>query len=327
MQSNYAVILHGGASSPESLAPDYFPDKKPGLKKALEAAWGTLTSGKGARAAVVAALRELEDDQYFDAGYGGYPNEDGEVFLDIALMSGKGEFISLLNIERVRFPSSLADSMWREGVMSMLVWTDSYMQSLDTASEDFKSYIGWVSSHQEMVAPYAKKVAERNRARVMRKIIANREFGDTVGCVVRDSDGSIFAGTSTGGTPLKIRGRIGDAPIIGAGVYSDNEICGLSSTGMGEAILSSSAPAYVISRMRDGTGSTEEIKKILSEELLRLKKKHPIGEAGIIVMPKKGDPVFDFNSRVLSVGYKFINEGGSLVENVDVAQNPSWKPD
>lgn len=324
MKSNLAVILHGGASSPSSLTPDYFPDKKPALKVALDAAWEALTSGKGGRRAVVAALRELEDCEYFDAGYGSYPNEDGEIYMDVALMSGKGEFLSLLNIERVRYPSILADSMWRKGVTSMLVWTEDYVSALDAASEDFRSHVGWVLSHSELLSPYAKWVAERNRERVSKRITAERTFGDTVGCVVRDADGSIFAGTSTGGTPLKIRGRIGDAPIVGAGVYADDEVCGLSSTGTGEAILSSCAPANIASRLRE-RGSAEGAVKIIRDELSRMKRLYPTAEAGIVLLPREGDPVFDFTSRILSVGYKYLSCDGDLIESVDIAQNGEWK--
>ena len=304
--SNLSVIIHGGAGSP-SVIPEQ-PRELPFLKQAVDAAWKSLVAGEPGERAVVAALRVLEACEYFNAGFGSYPNSDGEVRLDAALMRGNGDFISLMNLRRVVHPSELALHKLTPGKDVMLAWTDGLMQLLDQADTDLKRRVGWVAEEKDMLAPWAlARVAERKA-----KLAQKANDHDTIGCVVRDIQGKICAGTSTGGLMLKPHGRIGDSPIVGAGVFADDEVCGLSATGTGEVILKSLLSGFVVADIRSFLRADparfekepELLKKILTSELSEMRRKYPAGEAGLIVVPQRGNPAYDFNSKVMSVGVR-----------------------
>jgi beta-aspartyl-peptidase (threonine type) len=145
---------------------------------------------------------------------------------------------------------------------------------------------------------------------------------------VRDGEGRLFAGTTTGGTMKKPDGRIGDAPIIGAGVFADDEVCGLSASGHGEAILKSLISGYIIADIRsflraDSTRfekDPELLKKILISELNDMRRRHPGQDAGFIVIPKKGAPSYAFNSLAMPVAVRHGSAEKIEFEEVQFAQ-------
>src|SRR3990167_1925227 len=229
MSSELAVILHGGGGK---IGPEHGQKKLPYLRKALDLAWAALVAGKPGEFAVVEALRVMEGCEYFNAGYGGYPNVNGIVLLDVGLMRGDRDFVSLIHVRRVKYPSSIALDMLLPRRTLLSTWTHELMMKLDEAPEFIKGRYGLVATHEDLVAPFVKQLMKEKGdfevARDPKKEEAKAH--GTVGCVVRDAKGEICAGTSTGGVSFKYNGRVGDSPIIGAGVFADNEICGLSTT-------------------------------------------------------------------------------------------------
>ena len=305
MDSELAVILHGGAGN---ISPIGSPEQEePFLRQALDAAWSVLTAGGSSDAAVVAALTVLEDCEYFDAGYGGFPNEFGQVLLDVGLMRGCGDFTSLVNLSQVRFPSQLALAGFDPGTQLMRVWTDKLGLRLQDSSADFKKRIGYCSNPADLVSEYAAQVVEYYRAK-QRQV---PEQG-TVGCLARDIRGELCAGTSTGGTPGKPEGRIGDSPIIGAGVFAGNDSCALSATGHGESILQTMVSGHVISRIRqairnpndDFSNRTELLQALLNEELDEFRRLAPGKPCGLIVLPVRGDPAYCFRAQMMGVAVR-----------------------
>lgn len=297
-KSSLAVIVHGGAGSRENASRD--PEKAVGIKEALDAAWDKLLKGAPGEAAVVAGLRVLEANGLFDAGYGSFPDENGKVFLDVALMRGSGDFISLANVSLVTHPSEVALDMFAPGTALMSVWTERLKAKTLGAPAETKARYGVVDRDEDLISPYAREIA----------VISKEKMG-TVGCVVRDAEGRIFAGTSTGGTPNKPDGRVGDSPVVGAGVYADDAIGGLSATGHGESFLRSMTSAHVLSEMRRELSrnpkcfeSGGSLRAIIDEELSRMKAKHPRGQGGIIVIPRSGPPCFSYNSMNMAVGWR-----------------------
>lgn len=318
--SKLSVIIHGGAGSPKIIQDQ--PREIPFLKQALDAAWKSLVAGEPGERAVVAALRVLESCEYFDSGFGSYPNEDGEVRCDVALMRGTGDFISLLNMRRVIHPSQVALDRFTPGKNLMAVWTDKLMQELDKADAETRQRVGWVAEEKDMIAPWAAaRVAER------REKSAKPLGHDTVGCVVRDDRGKISAGTSTGGIMLKPHGRIGDSPIVGAGVFADDEVCGLSATGDGETILKSLLSSYVTADIRSFLRADRQrfekepelLKKIISSELNDMRRKYPGADAGMIVVPATGNPAYAFNSKVMTVAVRIGSADHIEFEDVQLA--------
>jgi len=288
--------------------------KKPVLEKARDEAWKLLCNDAPAEEAVAKALRIMEDSEYFNAGYGGYPNEKGIVLMDAGMMLGSREFASIVNVRRIKYPSAVVLDRLREGKTLMTVWTHEHMQQIDTAPDEIKERYGWVATHRELVSPFVQELLKQQKegelavelnAELPKVNIPVSEPHDTVGCVARDSKNQLCAGTSTGGTGVKANGRVGDSPIVGAGLYADNEICGLSTSGHGESILLSLLSGFVIAEIRQKLKNDEGVfekqpgllNSVLSRELLELKRKAPSRGAGIILIPAKGLPAYAYNSK------------------------------
>lgn len=304
-----SVIIHGGAGR---LNKNHTSKKLPFLKNALDAAWTKLCAGATGEEAVVSALRVLEECEYFNAGYGGYPNSKGIVLLDVGLMNGARNFASLINIRRLKYPSEVAlDFLKRHGSI-MSIWTHELMLQVDGATQEVKDRYGWVATHEELIAPFVKKLMDK--VELGATTLPSQSMG-TVGCVVRDRKGNLCAGTSTGGVNLKANGRVGDTPVIGSGVFADNETCALSTSGHGEAILLSSLSGFIIAELRKHFCQEkkdlilkDELEMLLRTELLEFARKAPGKSAGVIVIPKQGPATFLHHSPMFSVA---LREGTS----------------
>lgn len=314
-----SIIIHGGAGRASAEAAQ---KKLPYLNEALEAGWALLKVGQRGEKAVEAALRIMEGSEFFNAGYGGYPNANGIVLLDVGLMNGEREFVSVVNIRRLKYPSSVALELMKRHKALMTVWTYELEKEIDASSEELKERLGWVATHGDLIAPSVRLLMKN-------KELAEVSSHGTIGCVVRDSKGRLTAGTSTGGINLKTNGRIGDTPIIGAGVYADNDVCALSTTGHGESFLRSMISGYVIAEFRHQLRndpeyfrkSADSAHAIMSAELREMEGTTG-GKGAMIMIPRKGKPCFSFNSEMVSVAFRsggetFIEESDALISFQD----------
>ena len=322
---NCAVILHGGAGSVVDSV--QMSREVPVLKNSLDAAWLTLMESGNGDAAVVSGLRVLEDCEYFDSGYGSFPNEEGKVRLDIGLMRGSGDFVSVVNIPRMRHPSEFARDLLESGRTVMLAWNDALELKVQNATAKTKARYGLVENEEEMIAPYALQYIRQMRAQTNHGGMLSPVGHDTVGVIVRDAEGRIFAGTSTGGTAMKPVGRVGDSPIIGAGVFADNQVMGLSATGHGETILKSMVSGYVVAEVRRKLDEDPDtfvkkpalLQSIIEQEIERMGARYANKSAGIIAIPPRGRPAFGFNSKVLPVAWRIGSKDKVEAEEVTVA--------
>lgn len=227
-----AVIgVHGGAWD----IPDGEVDAhERGVRAALHAGWDALRAGKTAVEAVVAAVRVMEDDPTFDAGIGSFLNADGKVQLDAGVMDGATLTAgAVAAVSRVRYPVAAA----------LEVLKSEFVLMVGPGADRFAEEKGL-----EMCDP-ALFITEREQQRweALRSshgaFSSKDAFGrlglpsDTVGAVAVDETGRLAAATSTGGSPNKYPGRVGDSPIIGAGYYADVRTGACSTTGWGESIL------------------------------------------------------------------------------------------
>ncbi len=305
---HFSVILHGGAGT---LNHQRVIKKVPYLIEAREAAWKKLLAGSTAEEAVVAAIRVMEKSEYFNAGYGGYPNVNGIVLQDIGLMRGNLNFVSLLNIRKIIHPSAVALDLLSEERSLVSVWTQELMEKADNCNAEIKERYGWVANHQDLLSPYVTEMLKENQA----EFAGGGTTHGTVGCVVRDGVGNIAAGTCTGGVNTKRNGRIGDSPIIGSGVFADSDICGLSTTGNGESFLQSQISGFVIAGIRDKLRADVEIFQKQPEQLMTILKnefselgRKCQGKGGAMILIAKGaKPVFFFNSQMASIAFKSGN--------------------
>ncbi len=237
-----AFIVHGGAwDIPDKEAPGHLD----GCHAATQIGWSVLRQGGSALDAVETAIRSLEDDPAFDAGKGAWLNSAGEVELDAIIMDGTNLASgAVAAVQHVRNPISLARLVMEKTPHALIV---------GAGAERF-------AQAQNIPLCDESDLLTGSELERWRLIQAQKDFSvvkafggtpqGTVGAVARDSQGHIAAGTSTGGTPNKLQGRVGDSPLIGCGCYADDLSAGASATGWGESImkvvLSKAACDYVL---------------------------------------------------------------------------------
>lgn len=224
------LIVHGGAwNIPE----EYWDAHLQGVEKAVAEIYPKLQEGLNALDAVEQAVNILEEDPTFDAGCGAFLNEIGEVELDAIIMDGQTlDFGAVAALQNILHPVSVARKVMEKTEHSILVGNGAL---------DFAKKIGFAE-----IAPEAL-LTERELV-FFKKIKNDQQFlthlpfsadlpSDTVGAVAMDENGNLAVATSTGGTARKLRGRVGDSPIIGSGAYADNLTGAVSTTGWGESIM------------------------------------------------------------------------------------------
>lgn len=320
-----AVIVHGGAAGPAGESRD--AERVANLRAARDRAWEVVSSGARGEEAVVAGLRELEGAAVFNAGYGSHPNEDGEVLMDVGLMCGDGRFSALMNVGCVKYPSSLVLRDLDLGFVGMRVCTERIKTEILSAPAAERAMWGVVDRNEDLLTPDTRALFERFKNGELSSPSQPPQSRGTVGCVVRDRHGRLFAGTSTGGLVGKRHGRVGDSPIVGAGVYARDGLAGLSATGWGEFILSSRVSGEVLSRCRSmqrGDPAIFEsdravLQQVMREELAEMTALNSDASAGLIIVPARGLPAYAFNSARLFVAFRAYSSEGGVVEDARVA--------
>jgi L-asparaginase / beta-aspartyl-peptidase len=222
-----SLIVHGGAWD----IPDEAMDAcNAGCRRSLDAGWSILANGGSALDAVEAAVVILEDEPVFDAGFGSHLNLDGRVECDAIIMNGANlRAGSVAALQRIRNPIRAARAVLEHCPHMMLV---------AEGAERFAREHGVPLCEPEELISDAERGAWRLCSQDRHAAVHHRghEQG-TVGAVALDSQGRLFAATSTGGTCCKLPGRVGDSPLIGCGCYADASAGGVSCTGYGEAIM------------------------------------------------------------------------------------------
>lgn len=286
------ALLHGGAWAIPDRA---LSDHHTGLQAAGTVATRALNASTHACAAVAAIVAALEADGAFDAGCGAMLNRAGEAELDAGLMDGAtGRYGGVMAVTRLRHPIRVAHKLLTEGGgQATLLAGDG--------AEVFAERAGHTLIDNEAL------ICDRERARYEKHRAAaavdpSDSFlppdgpGDTVGAVVRDAKGRLAAGTSTGGTPFKWPGRVGDSPLPGAGYYATPDAAACA-TGWGEAIAGHSLCVRAVDAVARG-----EAPQSAAERLLRAMQKrytHPRGEgarAGLLVLPATGPGAWAFTT-------------------------------
>jgi len=281
-----SLVIHGGAwDIPSSLVAAH----RKGLRSALKAGWQILLQGGSAMDAVERAIVVMEDDEAFDAGRGSFVNAAGEVELDASIMNGKTfRAGAVAAVQNVRHPISLAREVMERSEHVLLVG----MGALRFAREQGMKLCG----QDELITP---RELERWRS-LQREPLQSpkdafrkkRKPSGTVGAVALDRDGNIAAGTSTGGTPNKYPGRVGDTPLIGCGTYADNMIGGVSTSGWGEAMIKV-VMAKTVTDLMDWNDN-DPVKAV--EDGLKILVRKTEGFGGIIALNHAGDVGIAFNT-------------------------------
>ncbi len=273
---SFSIIVHGGAGD---LGPN--EDGRPaqqGCLAAARAGYAVLQAGGSALDAAIEAVRVMEDDPVFNAGTGSVLTLDGEVETDASVMTGEGGAGAVAALRDVKNPVLLARRVMEKTPHVLL------------AGDGARAFA--VEQGFTLLPPGAL-VTEAAKAKWKRLLDKRHEAkpGGTVGAVARDREGKVAAATSTGGTPLKMRGRVGDTPLIGAGTYAHCEAGAVSCTGIGESIIKAVLGYRMTEGMRGGT-PIPALATELVEELKRFG-----GHGGLIAVNAEGEVGHAFNTQ------------------------------
>lgn len=245
--------------------------------EAVKTAGDILASGGYALDAVEAGVKTVEaNPQDSSVGYGGRPDRDGNVTLDACIMNEKGDCGSVCYLKNIKHPISVARKVMEETPHVILAGEGAQAFALE---KGFKKENLLTESSKEAWEEW-KKVAKY-------KPIINIENHDTIGMLAIDQDGDICGACTTSGLAYKLAGRVGDSPIIGAGLFVDNEVGGAVATGMGEAVLKSLGSFLIVEFMRQGKSPQEACEATIK----RIAGKMDVSEfqVGFLAIDKKGN--------------------------------------
>ena len=293
-----AIVIHGGAGTilKKNMTPELELEYKKVLEQAVKEGYSILQNGGSSIDAVEKTINILEDSPLFNAGKGAVFTNQGKNELDASIMDGKTlKAGAIAGVTTVKNPIDLARAVMEKSEHVMLAREGAAFFAKENGIELVDpSYFYVESRYQSLLRAQEKEktsLDHNDKAEFYDVNIKDSKFG-TVGCVALDKNGNIAAGTSTGGMTNKKWGRIGDAPIIGAGTYANNATCGVSSTGWGEFFMRN-VVAYDISAMMEYKGITIEkaAKEVIQNKLTKLG-----GDGGIIGLDKNGTIVMEFNT-------------------------------
>jgi beta-aspartyl-peptidase (threonine type) len=252
-----SIVIHGGAINPDAGA------FVTGVTSAATKAMEILKSGASSMDAVTEAIKLLERNPIFNAGLGAWPNLKGEVELDAIIMEGKtlrsGAVASARNLKS---PIAVARKVMEE--------TDHILLA-GLGAEEFAKAFDLYEVHKipgERLKSWRElrsKLETGEDVPMMqywKKVSRWLNQGDTVGAVAIDKEGRISAGTSSGGFPMKLPGRVGDVPIVGCSTYADDAAGGVSLTGHGEVVMTHSVAHKCVDLMRSGISAQLSVESI-----------------------------------------------------------------
>jgi len=290
------LVIHGGAGvERRDMTPDGERDARAALELALRRGHAELKAGKSALDAVTAAIAVLEDDPHFNAGRGAVFTHDGRNELDASLMDGLTRKAgAVAGVHRVRNPILLARAILERSEHVMMVGdgAEAFAREQGVELVDpawFRTEKRW-QQLQRRLREKEQGAADHGRP--------GRRFTGTVGAVALDTRGALAAGTSTGGMTDKRYGRVGDAPIIGAGTWAD-DACAFSGTGWGEFYIRAAAAHAVCARMRYlNEDPAEAGQAVINVDIPALG-----GDGGAIVLGADGRIGLPFNTEGMFRGW------------------------
>ena len=298
----FGIVIHGGAGTilKSSMTPEREAEYTNKLKEVLEAGYKILNKGGTALDAVNAAINIMEDSPLFNAGKGAVLTEKGVAELDASIMDGKNLMAgAVAGVRHIKNPINLARLVMEKSPHVMMVG--------DGAEEFGKE------NNIEMVdnSYFITKERWKQYQKMIRQGEEKKKAGKhgTVGAVALDKSGNLAAGTSTGGMPMKKFGRVGDAPIIGAGTYANNNTCAISATGHGEYFIRLGVARDISSLMEYKNYSlTDAANEVIMTKLGKLG-----GTGGVIAIDKNGNIAMPFNTEGMYRGY-YLNNGQPVVK-------------
>lgn len=284
------LVIHGGAGwiKRGSISDSLEKELTKTLQESLRKGRAIIRNGGSSLDAVQIAVKHLEDSPLFNAGKGSVFTYDETNEMDSAIMDGEtGNAGAATGIQTIKNPIEVARAVLDKSVHVFLS---------GAGAEEFaiKQGLTQVEPSYFFTQKNYDKIIE---AKASMKEVKQDKLG-TVGAVALDTHGTIAAGTSTGGMTNKRYGRIGDVPVIGAGTYAENGVCGISATGHGEYFIRYVVAHDIAARMKY---ANQSIHQAAGEVIATLKEKGGLG--GVIGLDSKGNVVMPFNTPGMFRGY------------------------
>jgi N4-(beta-N-acetylglucosaminyl)-L-asparaginase len=274
--------------------------------QANDAAWKILINNGNALDAVEAGVRVQEadeDDQ--SVGYGGRPDRDGFVTLDACIMDHEFNCGSVAFVQGIKHPISLARAVMEQTPHIILV---------GKGAEDFAASIGM--PRENLLTEKSREDWEKWKQENHYQPAVNIENHDTIGMIALDEQGNLSGACTTSGLGYKMHGRVGDSPIIGAGLYVDNEVGAATATGHGEEVIRVTGCHLVVELMRQGfspqAACEEAVRRIMHK--IEIRKKNPKDlQVGFLALNKNGD----FGAYCIQGGFNYAvydSQGNRLID-------------
>lgn len=311
-----AFMIHGGAGvlSRSVMTPEKEKEYRADLERAVVAGYKALQEGKSSLDAIEIAIKLLEDSPLFNAGKGAVFTNEGKNELDASIMDGKTLGAgAVAGLRRIKNPISLARAVMEKSEHVMMIGEGAEKfaatQKIDIVDEKYF----WTQHRWDALQKVLKEEKEKGKPGHVGELTASGEsqnrFG-TVGAVALDKNGNLAAGTSTGGMTNKRFGRVGDAPIIGAGTYADNKSCAVSATGWGEYFIRLGVARDVCSMVEYRLMPIQKA----ADTVIKEKLKKLGGDGGVIAMDRFGFMGISFNSEGMYRAY--IDKDGKAVVDI-----------
>jgi len=311
-KTDFAIVIHGGAGTinKASMTQAQQADYERTLKAAVDAGYVVLEQGGSSLDAITKAVLVLEDSPLFNAGKGAVYTYDGGHELDASIMRGDTlEAGAIAGVTNVKNPVLLARAVMEKSEHVMLAGKGAEQfakeQQLELVANSYFDTEFRLKALQKALESM-KKQPHQASLRLSPSWQPEWNMG-TVGAVALDKQGNLAAATSTGGMTAKRYGRIGDAPIIGAGNFADNASCAVSATGHGEFFIRYRVAADICARVKYGEiSAATAANQVIQQELKKVG-----GTGGVIVMDKQGNISWPFNTEGM---YRAKRSAGQAAE-------------
>jgi isoaspartyl peptidase/L-asparaginase-like protein (Ntn-hydrolase superfamily) len=259
---------------------------------ANEEAWKILNNGGWALDAVEAGVRVPEGDPNVKSvGYGGLPDRDGHVTLDACIMDENLNCGSVAFLENIMHPISVARLVMEKTPHIMIVGEGAYQFAIQ---QGFKK--------ENLLTPESEKIWKEWLKNSGYNPKINEINHDTIGMIALDSNGRLSGACTTSGLSYKIHGRVGDSPIIGAGLYVDGEIGAATSTGIGEEVIRIAGTHLVVELMRQGRTPQEACEEAVNRVVKNKRNKIDSDfQVGFLALNKEGE----YGAYAVNKGFQY----------------------
>jgi N4-(beta-N-acetylglucosaminyl)-L-asparaginase len=264
---------------------------------ANQAAWAVLAKGGRAVDAVEAGARVPEADlKNHSVGRAGYPDRDGHVTLDASIMDEHGDCGAVAALEHIAHPISVARRVMDKTPHVLLVGDGALQFALEQGfpreelltADSRAAWKAWLKTENYRPSANSEVTTYGDKGRKL-GVPGGPGNHDTIGMLAIDAQGNLSGACTTSGMAWKMRGRVGDSPIIGAGLYVDNEVGAATSTGVGEEVIRNCGSFLVVELMRQGRSPTEACREAVQRILKRKNAWGDDFQVGFLAINKKGE--------------------------------------